>query len=259
MAVPRRSTLGAEALQRNRVQLAALGAEVRESRVRRRLTQRRLGERASVSQTTISRLERGRGGGLTLDSWQRIFAALGRRLLVSAVRDPVEEPSDAGHLALQELVLRLGRKAGYLGSFELSSRPSDPARSTDVGLRDDQRRRLILVECWNTIGDIGTAARSSTRKLAEAQSFAIAVGCERPHGVGSCWVVRATRRNQLLLGRYPEVFAARFPGSSLAWVRALVDGGYPPHEPGVVWADVRATRLFAWRKPREANAGPSRS
>jgi transcriptional regulator with XRE-family HTH domain len=248
MAAPRRSNLEAEAIQRNRAQLAALGAEARTSRVRRRLTQRQLAERAGVSQTTISRLERGQGGGLTLDTWQRVFVALGRRLLVDAARDPVEEPRDAGHLAIQELVLKLGRKAGYSGVFELSSKPLDPARSTDVGLRDDRRRWLLLIECWNTIGDIGAATRSTTRKIAEAEAFAVAAGGEQPHRIASCWVVRATQRNTLLLSRYPEVFAARFPGSSVAWVLALTEGSTPPGEPGLVWADVRATRLYAWRK-----------
>lgn len=258
MAPPRRPSFDAEASQRNRTQLAALGDEARASRIRRGSTQRQLAERAGVSQTTISRLERGRGGGLTLDSWQRIFGALGRRLLVEAARDPVQEPRDAGHLLLQELVLRMGRKAGYLGSFELSLRPSDPTRSSDVGLRDDRRRRLLLIECWNTIGDIGASARSTSRKVAEAEAFAIAVGGERPHRVASCWVVRATERNRRLLARYPEVFTARFPGSSLLWVRALEAGVDPPDEPGLVWADVHGNGIFAWRS-RASTGGVSRS
>jgi hypothetical protein len=44
------------------------------------------------------------------------------------------------------------------------------------------------------------------------------------------------------------VFDAKFPGSSLAWVRALTGCADPPAEPGLVWCDVGATRLFAWRR-----------
>lgn len=51
------------------------------------------------------------------------------------------------------------------------------------------------------------------------------------------WVVRATARNRLLVARYPEVFATRFPGSSRAWVAALTAGGPIPTEPGLVWCD----------------------
>ena len=145
-------------------------------------------------------------------------------------------------------MLRLGRTAGYARSFELPSRPSDPWHSTDVGLRDDRRRLLILVECWNTIGDIGAAARSTTRKLAEAEELAVAAGGERPFTVRGVWVVRATARNRALLARYPEVFAARFPGSSRRWVEALTTGAEPPKDPAIVWSDVATTRIFAWRR-----------
>ncbi len=62
------------------------------------------------------------------------------------------------------------------------------------------------------------------------------------------WVVRAAARNRALVARYPEVFAARFPGSSARWVAALTHGTEPPPEPGLVWCDVGATRLFAWRR-----------
>lgn len=162
---------------------------------------------------------------------------------------PIEpETADAGHLAIQELVLRLGRAAGYGRGFEVPTRPPDPARSTDVGLRDDRRRILVLVECWNTLGDLGAAARATSRKLAEAEALAVAQGGERPYTVRGVWVVRATARNRALVARYPEVFAVRFPGSSARWVAALTTGAEPPPEPGLVWADVSATRLFAWRR-----------
>ena len=66
--------------------------------------------------------------------------------------------------------------------------------------------------------------------------------------VGLVWVVRATARNRNLVARYPEVFASRFPGSSQGWVTALSSGVEPPSQPGLVWSDLGATRLFAWRR-----------
>lgn len=244
----RRPELVAEAARINQEQLGRAGGELRASRKRRRLTQRHLGEAIGVSQSTISRMERGRGAMLSIEVWQRAFVAVERKLMIEAARDLAAAPLDAGHLQIQELVLRLGRPAGYTGLFELATRPSDPSRSADVGLRDDVRRRLVLVECWNTISDIGAGARTTARKIAEAQALAIALGGERPHTVFGCWVVRATRRNRELLATYPEVFAARFPGSSTAWVAALTTGSAPPTGPGLVWCDVDATRLFAWRR-----------
>ena len=240
--------LAAEAKRRNQEQLARLGAEIRATRRRLRATQAQLGRRVGIAQSTVSLLERGRGGTLSIDLWQRVFLALGRRLDAIAGRDPEAETSDAGHLAIQELVLRLGRRAGYDRSFELPTRPSDASRSTDVGLRDDARRTMILVECWNTIGDMGAAARATSRKLAEAEALAVATGGERPFSVRGVWVVRASARNRALVARYPEIFAARFPGSSARWAETLTRGARPQAEHGLVWCDVAATRVFAWRR-----------
>ncbi len=233
---------------RMREQCGRLGRELREGRTARRKTQAQIGTHVGLSQGAISRAERGLGGGLTLDAWQRIGVALGRPLNVAFQRDVTGETADAGHLAIQELVLRLGRAAGYSGSFELATRPAEPWRSADVGFRDDARRRLILVECWNTIGDVGAAARSSERKRAEAEALAAARWGDEPASVGVVWVVRATARNRALVTRYPEVFAARFPGSSAGWVRTLTEGAPPPALPGLAWCDVATTRLFAWRR-----------
>lgn len=188
------------------------------------------------------------GCATDLDALQRIAIALDRPLIVSfGGRDPSEPTTDAGHLAIQELVLRVGRAAGYAGSFELPTRPAEPWRSVDVGLENVARRRLILNECWNTIGDVGAAARSSSRKLAELQDLATARWGTLAE-VGLVWVVRATARNRALVARYPEVFASRFPGSSRRWLDALTTGAAPPGQPGLVWCDVGATRLYEWRR-----------
>lgn len=230
--------------------LVALGRSVRTAPVRRRLTQAALGARVGVSHARIAQLESGQGNGAPMDLWFALAEALDWPLRVEFGRDQLEQPAGAGHLAMQELVLRLAR--GYAGSFEMPTKPSDPSRSTDVRLLDRPRRRLILVECWNTFGDLGAAARSSDRKRAEAEAVAIALGTDdAPLQVGVCWVVRDTRRNRELLARYPHIIDSRFPGSSAAWVRALTDGGPLPEQPGLVWSDLNATRIFARRRSGE--------
>jgi hypothetical protein len=163
-------------------------------------------------------------------------------------RDAVEEPLDAGHLSVQELVLRLARARGRARFVELPTRPAEPWRSIDVAIADDALRVLLVVECWNTIGDIGASARTSTRKSAEADALAASRWGAASQGARLVWVVRATARNRALVARYPEVFAARFPGSSVAWVRALTEGPEPPDAPGLVWAGVDGDRLWPWRR-----------
>jgi transcriptional regulator with XRE-family HTH domain len=65
---------------RNLEHLARLGREVRRSRTGRRMTQAQLGGRVGLHAMTIGRIERGLGGGCTLDAWQRVGVALGRSL-----------------------------------------------------------------------------------------------------------------------------------------------------------------------------------
>lgn len=248
MARTKRSDLVSDARRRTLEQAARLGSDAKRSRLARRWRQQDVAERAGISRPTYARLEQGLGASLSLDTWQRVGLALDRPLRVELPADRFEETRDAGHLALQELILRLGRSAGYTTTFELPTRPANPAHSTDVGLRDDRRRLLILNELWNRLDDIGAAVRSTNRKTAEAEQLAIAIGAGRPHRVRAVWIIRATKRNRELVARYPEVFASRFPGSSLGWWRALTQGTEPPAQPGLLWADLDATRIYPVRR-----------
>ena len=242
----RRPRLEVEMERRMRERLARLGGEVHAIRARRGWTQADLGARAGLGRMVVNRLERG-VGPIDLDALERLGIAFGVPLNLGFGRDPRVDVADAGHLAMQELVLRLGRQAGYSGQFELPTRPAEPWRSIDVVLADERRRRMICVECWNTIGDVGAAVRASARKAAEVVALAVGRWGEAAT-TGLVWVVRSTARNRTLVERYPEVFASRFRGSSQRWVAALVEGAATPGEPGLIWSDLDATRLFAWRR-----------
>jgi transcriptional regulator with XRE-family HTH domain len=159
----RRSDLATHATLRIREQRIRIGGEVRAMRERRGWTRTELARRAGIGRMVASRIERGESN-LDVDVLQRIGIALDRPLLVTFGRDLQEGPADAGHLAMQELALRLGKGAGFTGSFELRTRPAEPWRSVDVGLLDETGRRVVLAECWNTFGDVGAAARSTDRK-----------------------------------------------------------------------------------------------
>lgn len=163
MATRRRSSLGFQARRVLQPTLTREGAKVRRARRRRRWTQAELARRVGVAQPTISRAERGQGGALSLEFWQQVAIVLALPFEITLGRDALEEPVDVGHLAVQELVLRLGRMAGYRRTYELPTKPSDPWLSTDVGLTDDANRRLVQVECVNTFGNVNAAIRSSDR------------------------------------------------------------------------------------------------
>lgn len=248
----RRSRAAAVLLGRERAVGSArrLGEAVDAARRRRRWTLKDLGDRVGLSGQRVGQLAAGRGAGASLEIWHALAAALELPLRVELGRDAHQDTADAGHLQIQELLLRLGRRTGRGRTFELPTRPSSPSLSADIGLRDDALRVLMLVECWNTFSDIGAAVRATRRKLAEADAMAVVAGADGDaYGVAACWVVRDTRRNRALVARYPELFSSTFIGSSLRWVRALdVGGKRPPSELGLVWCDLNATRLFAWRR-----------
>ena len=230
---------------------ATLGGAVRHERRRRHLGQAGLADEIGISVARLSEIERGLGTGAPLAVWVSLGIALGRPLAVAFTR-PLgvgrDEPADGGHLEIQEFVLGLARQTRRLGSFEVPTRPSDPSRSTDVGVHDARGHVRILHECWNTFGDLGAAVRATHRKHAEA-------GATWPDDrIATVWVVRASAANRALLARYLNAIEASFPGSSRAWVRALTAGEPPPHEPGLVWFDPARRALTEHRQ-----AGVTRS
>jgi hypothetical protein len=224
-----------------------IGSELRAARRRRRLTQARVAELVGVHQSRISQIELGRGLGCPMGLWIGFGLAVGCPIGVSTGRVLVE-PADAGHLAGQETILRLAKANAIGRTFELMTRPAPNAGYIDVCLRDDRHRTLIVVEIWNTIGDVGAATRSFKRKLLQATEIAANVGGDDgPYRVVGCWALRATAANRSLVARYPAVFASALPGASRAWARTLTTGDSPPMESGAVWIDLAGTRLFELR------------
>jgi transcriptional regulator with XRE-family HTH domain len=243
----RRVRRTSEVIQGHREAVAlagTLGAAVRTGRRSKGLSLADLGARVGLSRTRLAEIERGEATGAPLQIWIALGIALGRPLAVSFSR-PLGEPrgtADAGHLEIQEHVLALARATGRHGTFEVPTRPTDPARSTDVGIRDAPRRLRILVECWNTFGDLGAAVRATARKTAEAAAT------WPDDRIATVWVVRATAANRALLARYPHIIDAAFPGSSRRWSGAFTTGAEPPSEPGLVSFDAATDRLTEHRR-----------
>ena len=221
-----------------------LGAQARTARRSRRLTLSAVARRTGISLSRLSEIELGDGAATPLDTWVALGIALGRPLAVSFSRplDESRSPADAGHLEIQEHILKLARATGRAGTFELPTRPIEPSRSSDVGIHDTSQRTRIHVECWKTFGDLGAAVRATTRKQTEAAAT------WPDDRIATVWVVRATTANHAILARFPHIVDAAFPGSSRAWVRALIHGTRPPEEPGLVWFDAATGRLVERRR-----------
>jgi hypothetical protein len=213
------------------------------------MTQRALGDRVGLGQARISDLERGEGGAAPLDTWVAISMALNRPIAIAFSRDlEPESLRDAGHLGAQEIVLGFARRVRRRVDVELPSRPANPTLVIDVVMQDDRARALIVTEIWNRLDDLGAAFRSTSRKVAEAEGLAVlASGDGDAYRVCCCWLLVDTAANRRLVAAYPGVLRARYPGSSVAWVRSLVEGSPPPSEPGIAWVDTRNGRVIPLR------------
>jgi len=223
----------------------AAGADVRQSRIRRHLTQKELASQVGLSRSRLAAIEAGNGAALPLTNWFALAHTLGRFLRIEFGRDPLEGPTDAGHLDIQQLVIKYRTPAGF--DERMIELPGHTGRGwTDVALIKRAARVLVLIECVNVIGDLGQSFRSSDRKEAEAHQLAAALGGDGPpFAVSVCWVVRDSARNREIVRRYAELFAARFSGSSRDWTLALTIGTPVPADPGLIWCDSSAARLFA--------------
>jgi transcriptional regulator with XRE-family HTH domain len=241
-----------EAARLSTAKTEAVGRGVRSARTRLNLNQAELAARVRMHQSTISRIELGRGGSVPLDAWVVLGVALGRPLAVSLTKPLGDSPAlaDAGHLAMQECLLAFARATGRTATFELPTRPIDPRHSIDVCVRDARQRVLIVQEAWNSFGDLGASVRSTNRKAAEATDLAAAIDDGPAYRVACVWIIRPTATNRVLIRRYPQIFRAAFPGSSRDWSLALPVGLAPAARRGLVWLDPVGGRMTAWRPSR---------
>jgi transcriptional regulator with XRE-family HTH domain len=221
-----------------------LGTALRDRRTAAHLTQRELSERVGVSQTELSRLERGLGAGTGIDVWSACAAALGLQFAAFFEQAAgASLPRDIEHLRRQNLVVSLSAAGGWTAVPEGSIDPGRWSRSIDVLLRREARREAAVIEVWDLLLDGGEAMRGLAAKV-EAIRAQLGEGWR----VQGLLVVRRTHRNRALVGELRDLFAARYPASSAAWLRALEHAAVPmPPDSGFAWTSVDGTRLVAAR------------
>jgi transcriptional regulator with XRE-family HTH domain len=209
------------------------------------MTQRQLARQIGVSQPEVSRLERGMGGGTGIDVWSACASALGLQLAAFfELAAGASLPRDIEHLRRQNLILATAAPGGWRGIPEAAIDPGRWSRSIDVLLERAARREAAVVEIWDLLLDGGEAMRGLESKV-QAVRQRLGDGWR----VQGLLVVRGTHRNRALVRELRELFAARYPASSAAWLRALADAGMPmPSERGFAWTSVDGSRLVAARR-----------
>ncbi len=239
-----------------------LGRALREARKALRLSQSQAAERAGFARSTWSGLEVARDGRVTLATVDRAAMALGTRVRAYIEHaSSASQPRDATHLRHQELIVRTASSGGWTALPEAAlDRDARTSRAADVLL--ERANEYAITEVWDWFDDVGAALRDWDRRLDALDRYAIArLGLATgstgrggsagepaaPPRVGGCWVVRATRRNRLLISEHRHLFRARFAASGHAWLEALITSRPMPDASALLWVSVDGRRLFPAR------------
>jgi transcriptional regulator with XRE-family HTH domain len=222
-----------------------IGVGLRESRSALRLTQRQASDRAGISQQYWSLIERGLGTAASLETLAACAAAVdGQLAAFMEARPGADLPRDIAHLRGQAAIVREAGPGGWRAGVEVPiDRDARRSRSIDVVLERPHQREIAVVELVDLIADVGQDLRGLSDKVA-------AVRRARPDArVAGLLAIRATRRNRALVAELAPMIDARFPASSIAWLRALHDPTTPmPATDGFVWARVDGSGLFVRRR-----------
>jgi hypothetical protein len=211
-----------------------MGVRLRRARLRQRHTQDEVASAAGVSQSMISRMELGRGGGMQLTAW----VAVGRACGVDLFRVVDEgEPFGLG------LILACADAGGWTsasrdGSVLILDRPPRRVRcSSRPLLRHGERLVVSLVD---VVTDMDLVIEGSRRAAATARR-------DLPEGwsCGALVVVRWTTANRRRLTESRARLDLAYPDSGSSWIGAVSDPeSRMPGRPGLLWIDARGTRLI---------------
>jgi transcriptional regulator with XRE-family HTH domain len=201
-----------------------VGARIRAIRVRLGLRQIDVAQAARVSQPTISRMERGHLGRLSLETVRAIAAVLEIRIdLVPRWRGgDLERAVNARHAALHEAVARrFGDWPEWALSPEVSFSIYGERGVIDILAWHARSRALLVIELKSDIVDPQELVASIDRK----RRLAVKVGAERGLSVRTvgAWVIVADgTTNRRRVGMHAAFLATAFraDGTEMrAWLR----------------------------------------
>lgn len=182
-----------------------LGSAIRAARIRRRLRQTEVAQRAGVSQSLVSLVERGHLDHLSLAGLRHVGAALDVRIDVVARwrGGELDRLLNAKHSALHEDVARMfDRTPGWSMAPEVSFNVYGERGVIDVLAFHPVTRSLLAVELKTEIVDVQELVGTRSRKVRLARGVALDRGWHAASVSG--WIVVAsstTNRRRILAHR----------------------------------------------------------
>jgi HTH-type transcriptional regulator / antitoxin HipB len=193
-----------------------LGSTIRAIRLKRGWRQVDLASRAGVSPATISRLERGHPGTLTLDTMRRVAAALDIRVdLVPRWRaGDLDRLLNASHSQLHELVARwfADELPAWVLAPEVSYSIYGERGVIDIVAWHPGRRAILVIELKTDIVDVNQLIGKVGEKARLVRQIVRERGWD-PLTVSTWVIVASGRTNRARLAAHRSVLRAAFPGN----------------------------------------------
>ncbi|MBI2777920.1 MAG: helix-turn-helix transcriptional regulator [Chloroflexi bacterium] len=201
-----------------------LGLAIRALRRRRSWTQAQLGRRIGCSDQTISRLERGQAGRVTLRQLERVLESLGARLLLRALwqGEELDRLLDAGHARMVDLVLELLGRLGWEAFPEVTFAIDGERGSVDVLGFHRATGTLLVVEVKSVVPDAQAMLAGLDRKARLGPRIAVERGW-RPLVVARLLVLPDDRTARRRIEALTTTLDRALPARTLAvrgWLRA---------------------------------------
>jgi transcriptional regulator with XRE-family HTH domain len=217
----RKAAAGRLAPQRAADQAKRFGVEVHLARATLGLSQRQIGRRAGVSQSTVERIEGG-DPGAQLDTLVAVGAAAGLDLVLNAYPAGRVSLHDTGQMGLAEQIRSVA--SGAWG-VRMEVRAGDHGESADVVLENPRELQHCEIERRAVTFERQYRLALRKREFLAAQD-------SRP--VRLVIVVEDTRRNREALAPHMELIKSQLPASSREILRSFRTG-QPLGKDGLLW------------------------
>jgi transcriptional regulator with XRE-family HTH domain len=192
-----------------------LGGLLRTVRIRHRWRQSDLAGRAGVSQSIVSRIERGHLDSVPLQKVRRVTAALDIRVdLVGRWRGgDLDRLRNARHSGLSESVIRALRRPGWILAPEVSFSIYGERGVVDVLAWNAEARLLLVIELKTEIVDVNELVGTFDRKVRLAVEIARDHGWAIEPGTSvSAWVIMSdSRTNRRRVQDHAAMLRAAYP------------------------------------------------
>jgi HTH-type transcriptional regulator / antitoxin HipB len=230
------------------------GSTLRAVRLKRGWRQADVASRASVSPSTISRLERGHPGSLTLDTIRSVAAALDIRVdLVARWRaGDLDRLLNSKHSQLHELVARWFAKElpAWVLAPEVSYAIYSERGVIDIVAWHPGRRAILVIELKTDVVDVNQLIGKVGEKARLIRQIVRDRGWD-PLTVSS-WVIVATgRTNRARLAAHRSVLRAAFPADGRT-IRAWLNDPVGPVAALSIWTGVAGRQLTPTRRVRRS-------